>query len=96
MEASESTSAIRRAIRLSPERRIQVKVGVLWTAGTSLAACLVICTVYVVRMESKVDRSLEGVQEISEQLKVMHPQHAIMWDHFNRSAAVRPPAPIGP
>lgn len=82
------TEAIeRKTVSLSPETALRIKAGTLWAAGSTVVGCAIVCTVFIVRMEGKVDSSLAGVKEISEQLKTLAPEHAILWDWYTRTAA---------
>lgn len=83
----ETKALERKTVSLSPEMALRIKAGTLWAAGSTVAGCAIICTVFIVRMEGKVDSSLAGVKEISEQLKTMAPEHAILWNWYTRTAS---------
>lgn len=82
------SSAIRRAIRITPDLQVTAKASAMWTGGVALVACAIICTTYIVRMEGKVDKSLEGVQGITESLRTIVPEHTILWNEYNRGGRV--------
>lgn len=84
------TEAIERktgAFSLSPDHIVKAKAGVLWAAAVTVVGCAITCTTYVVRMEGKVDQSLTATQELNTKLEKIAPEHAIMWDWYNRTAS---------
>jgi outer membrane murein-binding lipoprotein Lpp len=75
---------------------VRAKVGTLWTAGAAIVGCAITCTIYVVRMESKVDQTWTATQGINAKLEQIAPQHAILWEWYSRTASRTAPTIGGP
>ncbi len=85
-EDSETPSGLRKALSLSPEQWIKVRAGTLWGVGTFVVACTITCTVYVVRMSDKTDRSLAGIEDISRKLEDIKSKTDVLWADRERLA----------
>lgn len=76
-----------RSINASPDTIIRAKAGLLWVSLVAVVSSTIICTAYVVRMDSKIDAALAGIKGVDERLEIVAPQHAILWDWYGRTAA---------
>lgn len=93
---SDTPSGERKALAISPDVIVRAKAGVLYGGLVTIVGCAITCTAYVVRMEGKVDQSLTATQEINAKLEKIGPEHAILWDWYNRTAARGGRLQVGP
>lgn len=84
------------SIRASPDVQIKIRAGVLYTCAATLVGCAITCTAYVVRMEGKIDQSLEIGKQTAAVLEKIGPEHAILWNWYNRTASLGVPARAQP
>jgi hypothetical protein len=81
---TENSSAIRRAISISPDMQVKAKIGAIWTTAVTLVTCAIICTAYAVRMESKLDTCITNIQKSDAVMDTVYPQHVIMWNDYSK------------
>lgn len=81
-----------RSINASPDTIIRAKAGLLWGALVAVVGCTIVCTAFIVRMNSKIDDALAAINSVNTRLEPMAPQHAILWNWYGRTAAL--PAPM--
>lgn len=93
---SETPSGMRRALTVSPDVVLKAKASVLWGGLVTIVGCAITCTAYVVRMEGKIDQGLATSQEINAKLEEIGPEHAILWDWYNRTASRGHEKAVGP
>lgn len=83
-------------VRASPDVQIKVRAGVLYSAIVTIVGCAITCTAYVVRMEGKIDQSLEIGKQTASVLEKIGPEHAILWNWYNRTASINDHVRIQP
>lgn len=80
-----------RQFTADPNMIVRAKVVTLWASLVAVVTCTICCTAYAVRMDAKLTTALEGVDRIDTYMQTTAPQHVILWNWYERTAA-RPTA----